>query len=103
MVPFEKIKLTGDQLEQFLDRVQQVLMQQNDAQLDPELKAATLKALLQSQDYLLHSLNAVARLFRLWVEAKEYSQALKVILHDGHLALKIGPKEDWLDGQLSLI
>lgn len=99
----EKIKLTGDQLEQFLDRVQQVLMQQNDAQLDPELKAATLKALLQSQDYLLHSLNAVARLFRLWVEAKEYSQALKVILHDGHLALKNGPKEDWLDGQLSLI
>ncbi len=99
----EKIKLTGDQLEQFLDRVQQVLAQQIDAQLDPELKVATLKALLQSQDYVAHSLSVIARLFRLWVEVYEYTQALKVITIDGPLVLKNSPLEDRIDGELSLI
>ena len=99
----EKIKLTGDQLEQFLDRVQQVLAQQIDAQLDPELKVSTLKALLQGQDYLAHSLSVVARLFRLWVEVYEYTQALKVITIDGPLVLKNTPQEDRIDGELSLI
>lgn len=99
----EKTALTGEQLEQYLDQVQHALTKQIDADLDQELKVETLKALLKNNIYIAHNLNVVARLFRLWVEAKEYSVALKVITKDGPNALKKSPKEDWVDGELCLI
>lgn len=99
----EKRKLTGVQLEQYIDQVQQVLVQQIDANLDQELKVETLRALLKKHVYFAHNLNVVSRLFRLWVEAKEYVLALEVITQDGPNALKKSPKEDWVDGELCLI
>lgn len=99
----EKRQLSGEQLEQYLDQVQQVLTQQLNAHLDQELKVETIKALLKSHVYIAHNLSVVARLFRLWMEAKEYSCALKVITEDGPNALKKSPIEDWIDGELCLI
>lgn len=76
-----------------MDQVQHALTKQIDADLDQELKVETLKALLKNNIYIAHNLNVVARLFRLWVEAKEYSVALKVITKDGPNALKRVPKK----------
>ncbi|MDQ1815274.1 hypothetical protein RBA41_18400 [Massilia sp. CCM 9210] len=94
--------ISASRLDAYLDQTEAALEQQDDAELDPELIQAGLKASMDSQRFRADTLGSVRRLFRLWLRAGDPAAASRVIEIDGHEALAALPAAERPDWELSL-
>ncbi|NHZ78521.1 hypothetical protein F2P44_04375 [Massilia sp. CCM 8695] len=94
--------ISASQLDAYLDQTEAALEQQDDADLDPELIQAGLKASMDGQRFRADTLASAGRLFRLWLRAGDPAAALRVIEGDGRDALAALPAAERPDWDLTL-
>lgn len=94
--------LSGIPLDTFLDETEEAIDLQSQAGVADDLSRPALAAALRRQPCRADSMNAVARLFRLWLRAGEWQEAQRVLVQDGADVLAQLPHNEQHEARISL-